>query len=112
PDFAMAKRFERRHRIGGARRPPALLRLGVAGNADLARHAIVIRSNIGVGNRPIQAAAMLALHVEIGRQQTGKISGVVQRRAARAPAVVGSATYGVTALIHDGWTTAAQASSP
>ena len=112
PDFAMAKRLERRHRIRGSRRAPALLRLGVAGNADLARDAIVIGGNVGVGDRPIQPAAVLALHVEVGRQQAGKIGGVVQRRAARAPAMIGGATDGVTALIDDGWTTAAQASSP
>jgi len=108
----MAKRLQRGHRVWRARRAPALLGLGVAGNTDLAGHAIVIGGDVGIGDRPIQPTTMLALHVEVGREQTGKVCGVMQRRPTGAPAVIGGATYWMAALIEDGRAAAPQATSP
>ena len=85
PDFAGRKRLHRRHRIGRTGRPPFLFRLGVARHADIGRHLVIERSHVFIGDRPIVAAIVLALHLEVGRQIARKLREVVQRRAANGP---------------------------
>src|SRR5438093_12293569 len=58
PDFAVSEGLHRRHRIRRTRRPPNLLRLGIAGPADVLRALIVIWRNVLVGNRPFEAVAV------------------------------------------------------
>ena len=112
PDLTMPKGLERRHWIGLATRLPALLRLGVAGDPDLAGDAVVIRCEVGIGDRPVQGPAVLALHLEVGRQQPGEIGGIVQRRAAHAPAVIGGAPDRIAALIEDSGAAALEPPAP
>ena len=112
PHLAVAEGFQRRHRIGLARRAPALLRLGVAGDADLAGDLVIIRREVGIGDRPVERAAVVALDREVVGQQARKVRGVVQRGAAGAPAVVAGAADRVLALVEDGRSRALEPPAP
>src|SRR5262249_27414560 len=61
PHLAVLEGLHRRHRVRLAGRPPDLLRLGVAGDADVVRHLVVPRRHVLVVDRPVEAAAVLAL---------------------------------------------------
>ena len=88
PDVAVAERLHRRHRIGLALRPPDFLGLGIARHADLGRDLVVVRRDVGVIDRPIEAFAVLAFHFEVGRQIAREVGEVMQRGAADAPAAL------------------------
>src|SRR5262249_57491749 len=85
PDLAVTEGFHRRHRIGLARRPPDLLRLGVARDADVARDPVVIEREVLIGDRPVEPAAVLALYLEVVWQGPREVSEVVERPSADAP---------------------------
>ena len=86
PHLAMPEGLHRWHRIGLARRPPRLFRLRIPRDADVLSHLVVIAREVLVGNRPVEPPVVLALHLEIGRQQAREVGEVMQRRAAHAPA--------------------------
>src|SRR6516162_9580036 len=88
PDVAVAKGFHRRHGVRIARRPPNFLGLGVARNADIARDLVVIGRDILIGDRPVVRAVVLALDPEVIGQQPRKVSEIVQRGSADAPAAL------------------------
>ena len=102
PDVAVAEGLHRRHRVGGARRPPDLLGLGVAGDADVARHLVVVRREVLVGDRPVEPAVVLAFHLEVVRQQAREVRKIVQRGSADAPARLVAVPHRVPAL-QDEW---------
>src|SRR5262249_24575270 len=68
------------------RRPPDLLGLRITRYPDVARDFVVVRRQVLVGDWPVQRAAMLALDLEIVRQQAREIREVMQRGAADSPA--------------------------
>ena len=86
PDLAVAEGLHRRHRIGLALGPPDFFRFGIPGNADFLRDLVIVRREIGIADRPVEAAVVLAFDFKVVRQIAGKISKIVERRAADAPA--------------------------
>src|SRR5262249_32955675 len=98
PDFAVAEGLHRRHGVGTARRTPGFFRLGIARDADVDRDPVVPRREILVRDRPVEAAAVLALHLEVVRQQAREVGEVVQRRPAHAPAGLIAVAEGILAL--------------
>ncbi len=101
PDFAVAEGLHRRHRIGVARRPPDFLRLGVARHADVARHFVVERRNVLIGDRPVERAVMLALDLVVVRKKARVVGEIVQGRTADAPAGLAGIAEGVLAFEHE-----------
>ena len=101
PDLAVAESLHRRHRIGFAGGPPFFLGPGVAGNADLARDLVVEGRHVGIGDRPVVGAVVLAPDFEIGRQITRKVGVVVQRRAADTPSALRGIGHRVLAFEQD-----------
>src|SRR5262249_29246035 len=85
-DLALAEGLHRRHRIRVARRPPFLLRLGIARHADLARDAVVVGRDVFISDRPVEPAIVLALHPVVGLEEARVIGKVMQRRATHTPA--------------------------
>src|SRR5262249_54501570 len=98
PDVAVTKGLHRRHRIRRARRPPDLLGLRITRYPDVARDFVVVRRQVLVGDWPVQRAAMLALDLEIVRQQAREICEVMQRGAADSPAGLIAIGDGMPAL--------------
>ena len=86
PHLAIAEGLHRRHRIGLARRPPDLLGLGVAGDADVACDLVVVGRDVLVGDRPVERAVMLAADLEVVRKEARQVREIVKRGAADAPA--------------------------
>ncbi len=111
PHLAVAKLPQWRHRVRLAGRPPAFLGLGVARNPDLTRGPVVIRREIGIRDRPVEPA-VVALHGEVVRKQPWIVGGVVERGAARAPAVIGRAADEILAGQHGLRTGGANAPRP
>src|ERR1700730_4687164 len=87
-----------RPRIRPARRPPDLLRLGIPRDADIACDLVVIGRDVLIRDRPVLCPAMLALDLEIVRQQAWKVGEVVQRGSADAPAPLETVTDRVPAF--------------
>src|SRR5262245_63601828 len=86
PNITIAKGLHRRHRIGLAPRSPNFLSLGVAGHANLRRNLVVIWRNVRIRDRPVEAATVFALHLEIIRHEAWEIREIVQRSATNTPA--------------------------
>ena len=86
PDLTVAEGLHRRHRIGRTGRPPDFLGLGVARHADIGRDLVVIGRDVGIVDRPIERAAVLALDLEVEGQQPREVGEVMQSSAADAPA--------------------------
>src|SRR5262245_41253730 len=82
----MAEGLERRHGVGLAGGAPDLLGFGIASDADVARHLVVVRCYVLIGNRPVDSAAVLAFDPEIVGEEPRKIGEVVQGGATHAPA--------------------------
>ena len=69
----------------------------VAGNTHFRLDAVVEGTEGIVGNRPVEARAKPAPHLEIFRMQAEPTSIVMERRAARAPAVAEDNVNGMLA---------------
>ena len=85
---AVPEGLQRRHRIVLGDREPAPLLRRVAGDADVFGDAVVVGREVVIGDRPVEPAAVLALHPEIARMQPRPVGVEVQHRAAGAPAGV------------------------
>ena len=73
-------------------------RPGLAGDGELLLDPLVVRAEIGVGDRPVGADAVHALRVEVRRVKSGGVPGVVDHRPAHATAgVVAAQRYRVGA---------------
>ena len=86
PNITIAKGFHRRHRIGFTLRPPNFLSLGVAGHANLRRNLVIVGRDVRIRDRPVEAAIVFTLHLEIVRHVAREIREIVQRRTANTPA--------------------------
>ena len=86
PNITIAKGFHRRHRIGFTLRPPNFLSLGIAGHANLRRNLVIVGRDVRIRDRPVEAAIVFTLHLEIVRHVAREIREIVQRRTANTPA--------------------------
>src|SRR5262249_31290369 len=98
PDLAVTEGLHRRHRIGLAHRPPDFLRLGIAGDADVARDPVVIGRDVLVGDRPVEPPAVLALVLEVVWQEPRGVGEIVERRSADTPTRLTAVSVGVLAF--------------
>src|SRR3974390_1414657 len=85
PDVAIAKILHGRHRVRRTFGTPDLLGLCISRNAEFCCDFVVIGREIGIVDRPVEAAIVLAFDFEIVWQIAREVRKVVKRRAAYAP---------------------------
>ena len=60
----LREQWQRGHGVGCARRPPALP-LGITAETDFCLHAVIVRRQIGIAQRPVESDSMVLVQGEI-----------------------------------------------
>ena len=97
-NFALPKQWYAGHRIRCARWPPDFP-LGIAGDAALFLHLVIISSNIVVGDRPVRAFVVQRPGLKIFFMQARPHGIVMHRAAANAVSRIKNIADGIFAVL-------------